>query len=202
MVNQMEQEALDSEKRIQTSLAQIKERDEMIQTLDAACADLKNELNVQRAKSQELDTELEAIRKSNVEKHNLNAQASLQAEQNKMSNFDSELAQMKETYSKQVAQIREENLRLKQNLQDQTSRVKALEEEKADYKPRMSENCTGSLKCEVWKIVEQMAESLNLENNYQFNEPNFVVKTTELTYMKVIEIAETAKIIENELEKV
>ena len=47
-----------------------------------------------------------------------------------------------------------------------------------------------------------MVESLNLENNYQSIEPNFLIKTTELTYMKVIEIAETAKIIENELEKV
>ena len=69
----MEQEALDAEKRIQQALAQIRERDETIQTLDVACSDLKNELNVQRGKSQELDSELEAIRKSNVEKHNLNA---------------------------------------------------------------------------------------------------------------------------------
>ena len=69
-------------------------------------------------------------------------------------------------------------------------------------KPLQSENCFGSEKCEIWKIVEQMVESLNLENNYKSNEPNFLTKTTELTYMKVIEISETAKIIENELEKV
>lgn len=160
MVNQMEQEALDAEKRIQQSLVQIRERDETIQNLDTACSDLKKELSVQRAKSQELDSELEIIRQSNVEKHSLNAQASLQAEQSKMHNFDNELALMKETHSKQVAQMREENLRLKHTLQEQASKSKALEMKNVELNKNCqminNDGCRGTISCQIWKIIEKM----------------------------------------------
>ena len=88
--------------------------DALVTEAEQRCLELKIELKRFKEKSHNLESELDQIRQKNADNNNLNVHGALQEAQASANNFDNEIRKMKEVHTQQMAQVKSDNQKLKQ----------------------------------------------------------------------------------------
>ena len=76
-----------------------------------------------------MEQELDQIRQRNVETHGVKAGSALSAASSAAKNFDQELQNLKNQHLQQLSVVKEENIKLKQNMREASAKTSALQEQ-------------------------------------------------------------------------